>query len=143
MPRFEFIFGNLAWSSVCGVAIAVSMLLADPAHADQSIPNLTTGSFRDSRTHAECLDYSANVMRVLGLEQIKVTQYSVFGQSSGTHVGFVIRCETSAKAVFFAAAGNQDGNEVEGLLQVLMRQFEITKDLPKCKDRSSLKEFCQ
>jgi hypothetical protein len=89
----------------------------------------------------ECLDYSAKVMRVLEIEHIRTTQLSVYGQSA--EINFVIRCETEAKTVFFAAAGGDDGDKIEGLVQILMRQFEITKTLPKCSRNSSPLHLCQ
>ena len=56
-------------------------------------------------------------MRVLELEHIRTTRLSVYGQSS--KINFVLRCETEAKTVFFAAAGGDDGDKVEGLVQNL------------------------
>src|SRR5271156_6335599 len=107
---------------------AVTVALIGAAHA-ASVPSMATGSLPDNRSHAECLDYSAKIMRVLALEHIRTTQLSVYGQSS--EINFVIRCETGAKIVFFTAAGGDDGDKIENLVQVLMRQFEITKALPK------------
>ena len=122
------------------LATAASFGLVGAAHA-ASAPSMSTGSLRDNRSHAECLDYSAKVMRVLEIELIRTTQLSVYGQSA--EINFVIRCETEAKIVFFAAAGGDDGDKVEGLVQILMRQFEITKSLPKCSRNSSPLHLCQ
>lgn len=72
-------------------------------------------------------------MRVLDFENIKTTRLGVYGQSS--EILFVIRCETDAKTVFFAAAGRDDGDKVEYFVQILMNQFEITKTLRKCDPR--------
>ena len=122
------------------VVTAGSLALVGAAHA-ASAPSMATGSLRDNRSHAECLDYSAKVMRVLEIEHIRTTQMSVYGQSS--EINFVIRCDTKAKTVFFAAAGGDNGDKVEGLLQILIRQFEITKALPKCSRNSSRLHLCQ
>lgn len=108
-----------------------------------STPSISTGAFRDNRSHTACLEYAARVMEVLEMDHVRVARYSVYGQAQD--VNFAIRCETDARTVFFAAAGGgeNDGDRVEGLLQVLMRQFEITKDLPKCTRNSSPLHLCQ
>lgn len=114
-------------------AVITTMTLAAPlAHAG-SVPSMSTGSLADHRTHAECLDYSAKVMRVLDFENIKTTRLSVYGQNA--EMLFVIRCETDAKTVFFAASGEVDGDRVETLVQVLMNQYEVTQRLRKCDPR--------
>ena len=121
--------------------VAVTHIILVGIVPSVSAPSLSTGSLPDTRSHAECLDYAARVMRVLAIEQIKVTQMSVYGTTPDFN--FVIRCETKSRTVFFAAAGGDDGAKVEGLLQVLMRQFEITKDLPRCNSGSSSLQLCQ
>jgi hypothetical protein len=122
------------------LAATVSLGLVGVASAG-SAPSMSTGSLRDNRSHAECLDYSVKVIRVPELEHIRTPSMEVYGQSPG--INFVIRCETGANAVFFAAAGGEDGDKVEGLLQILIRQFQITKDLPKCDRNSSPLHLCQ
>jgi hypothetical protein len=130
------------------LAVAV-VFLVGAAHAEA--PKMATGVLPEHRSHAECLDYSAKVMRVLENERILVSQWSVYGsivQANGREFTSVIRCETGAKAVFFAVAGGdrnkpEDGAESEKLVQVLMRQFEITKNLPKCGPHSSDLHLCQ
>jgi hypothetical protein len=90
------------------LCIAASLALIGAAHA-ASAPSMSTGSLGDNRSLAECLDYSAKVMRVLEIEHIRMTHYSVYGQSP--EINFVIRCEigaTGSRTVFFAAAGGDD-----------------------------------
>jgi hypothetical protein len=117
------------------IASVLLIALAVPVNAEPTAPppNMSTGSLANNRSHAECLDYSASVMRVLDMANIKTTRLSVYGFSGD--LSFVIRCETDTKTAFFAAAGGDDGDKVEHMLQILMRQFEITKTLRKCDPR--------
>jgi hypothetical protein len=121
------------------LAAAANLALVAVADAG-SAPSMSTRSLRDNRSRAECLDYSAKVMRALEIEHIRTTQLSVHGQSA--EINFVIRCDRSKNSLF-AAAGGDDGDRVESLVQTLMPQFEITKDLPKCSRNSSPLHLCQ
>jgi hypothetical protein len=115
-------------------AIVTALVFGAPFAANaEGAPSMSTGSLPDKRSHAECLEYSASVMRVLDLENIKITRLSVYGQNAD--MLFVIRCETDAKTVFFAAAGGNNGDKTEGMVQILMNQFEVTKNLRKCDPR--------
>jgi hypothetical protein len=122
------------FAAVTALVFGARAFAADP-------PSMATGSLPDTRSHAECLEYAASVMRVLDISHIRTTTWSVYGQSiregNGISSNAVIRCETDAKRVFFAVAGGgaDDGDKVEGMVQILMRQFEITKNLRKCDPR--------
>jgi hypothetical protein len=128
---FQILIGTVGTAAILGGADA------GPA------PSMSTGAFADNRSHSECLEYAAKVMEVIEIEHIRITRFSVYGQSQ--EINFAIRCETDAKTVFFVAGGGgeNDGDRVEHLLQVLMRQFQITKDLPKCRRDSSPLHLCQ
>jgi len=141
--RKKFVLANRETTELKTFLAALVALIvwSAAAHADSSAPSMSTGSLADNRSHAACLDYSAKVMRVLDMELIRTTQLSVYGQSGD--INFVTRCETDAKTVFFAAAGGDNGDKVEGLVQLLMKQFEITKNLAKRNRNSSPLHLCQ